>query len=198
MSSNGSLLRGVDRAAFAAAFAARLRQRGVPVGFPAIEDFVRALGVYPPDSKSALYWIARISLVRRQSEIEAFDRMFAAAFEDATLALDPNARRGSIGENDAFAALPTPVAGQQDGGGLPWATLPPAVADAADSDSPLALPERLPSALDALADLPFEELDADRMRLLGDWLATVTAQWPTRRSRRVKVSTGGPRIAIRP
>lgn len=177
-------------------FAARLRQCGVPVGFPCIEDFVRALGVYPPDSKSALYWIARVSLVRRQSEIEAFDRMFAAAFDDAILALDSNARRGSIGENDV--ALPMFGAGQQDGGGLPWATLPPAVADAADSDSPLALPERLPSALDALADLPFEELDADRMRLLGDWLATATAQWPTRRSRRVKANASGPRIAIRP
>ena len=35
------LLRGVDRAAFAVAFATRLRSRGLPVGFTPVEDFVR-------------------------------------------------------------------------------------------------------------------------------------------------------------
>jgi hypothetical protein len=209
LSSNGNsrasgplLLRGVDRASFAVAFAFRLRQRGVPVGFPGVEDFVRALAVRPPDTLSSLYWTARVSLVRRQSEIEVFDAVFAAAFEDVTLALDPNARRtqvaGSTGEDDTFASIPTRTAEEQDGGGLPWATLPSAVAAAEDSDSPLLLPQRLPSEFEGLVDLPFEQLDAEQTRLLGDWLGTALTRWPTRRSRRLAVDAAGRRVAIRP
>lgn len=197
-----ALLRGVDRAAFSVALATRLRWYGVPVAFPGIEDFVRALEVHPPDSRNALYWAARITLVRRQSEIEAFDAVFSAAFQDATLALDPNARRDSLGrttgEDATFASVPATASDQNDGGGLPWATLPPAVAEAEDSDSPLSLPERTPSDLDASADMPFEQLSPDRMRLLGDWLASTTANWPTRRTRRMAISGSGQRVAIRP
>lgn len=200
MSGNGNpaLLRGVDRAAFAVALATRLRWHGVPVGFPAIEDLVRALGVRPPGTLSALYWTARVSLVRRRSEIEAFDAVFSAAFQDVTLALDPNARRTAPGlPGDSFGRVPGTAAGDtQDGGGLPWATLPPAVADAS-GEGPLAIPDRLPTDVEALADLPFEELGEDRMRLLGQWLATATATWPTRRTRRLTTSHTGPRVAVR-
>jgi hypothetical protein len=149
-----------------------------------------------------LYWAARITLVRRQSEIEAFDAVFSAAFQDATLALDPNARRDSLGrttdEDATFASVPATGSNQDNAGGLPWATLPPAVAEAEDSDAPLSLPERTPSDLDASADLPFEQLSAERMRLLGDWLASTAANWPTRRTRRMAISGSGQRIAIRP
>ena len=47
-----ALLRGVDRAAFAVAFAERLRAAGVPVGLTAVEDFTRALGVAPAGTRS--------------------------------------------------------------------------------------------------------------------------------------------------
>ena len=39
-----------------------------------------------------LYWLARLTLVNRQQDIELFDRVFEAAFGDAVLAVDPNAR----------------------------------------------------------------------------------------------------------
>jgi uncharacterized protein len=190
----------VDRAAFAVAFATRLRQRGVPVGFPAIEDFVRALGASQPRTKSALYWTARICLVRRRSELPAFDAVFDAAFADAILPLDPHARRrpvGGVGGRDRGGEGPK-VSDNSDAGGLPWATLSPATGEAEDTDSPVVVPELLPSAFEGLADLPFEELSEARMRQLGEWLATATASWPTRRSRRFAVSPRGRRIAVRP
>src|SRR6478672_3759363 len=93
VSAGPSVLRGIDRAAFAFALAVRLRGRGVPVGFTAIEDFVRALDVGGARTRSQLYWTARVCLVRRHSELAAFDAVFAAVFADAVLELDPNARR---------------------------------------------------------------------------------------------------------
>src|SRR3954452_20894151 len=77
------LLRGAERAAFAVAFAGRLRTAGVGAGLTEVDDFVRALGVSPPESRAALYWTARIALLRRQGDLVTFDRVFAAVFEDA-------------------------------------------------------------------------------------------------------------------
>ncbi|WP_204358328.1 VWA domain-containing protein [Streptosporangium sp. 'caverna'] len=198
---SSALLPGVDRAAFAVALAVRLRQRGVPVGFTAIENFVRALAVSPPDSLPRLYWTARISLVRQRSEIDVFDAVFAAVFGGVALALDPHARRRPRtpvgGDDDAFASLPANSTDQQQGDALPWVTLPPVVADAEESDSSLAVPERLPSDVSGLAEVPFEHLDAREMELLGTWLRSAVANWPTRRSRRLAADPRGRRIAVR-
>lgn len=197
-----ALLRGVDRAAFAVALATRLRSRGVPVGFPAVDDFVRALAVLPPDSRSRLYWVARISFVRRRSEIATFDAVFAAAFDAAVLEIDPNARRkplpGPAGEDERLVSVPGNAPEGEPGSGLPWATLPEVVAGAEGADATFAVPERLPSELTGLADVPFEDLGAREMELLSSWLAAVVATWPTRRTRRLTVDPRGRRVALRP
>ena len=108
----GALLAGVDRAAFAAALAVRLRRHGVPVGFTGVEDFTHALAIAPPGTLPELYWTARINLVRRQSEIEPFDEVFAAVFQATGPALDParpaqTPQRGERRRSDErFAPLP--------------------------------------------------------------------------------------------
>jgi Protein containing von Willebrand factor type A (vWA) domain len=76
-------------------------------------------------------------------------------------------------------------------------TLPPAVADPDDSDTAFAVPARLPSDIIGAADAPFEQLDAQDMELLGKWLESAVAQWPTRRSRRSRASTRGHQISMR-
>jgi uncharacterized protein with von Willebrand factor type A (vWA) domain len=192
------LLRGVDRAAFAVALAVRLRDRGVPVGLTAIEVLARALAVSPPRSRSALYWTARISLVRHQSELAAFDAMFAAVFDDAMLELGAH-RAPPIGPSgeDRLAPVSGGARDEQAGSGLPWVSLPPVVAGAEDSDADFAVPERLPSALAARAEAPFDQLSAAETRLLGQWLAAAVRVWPARRTRRTAVATGGHRIALR-
>ena len=195
-----ALLRGLDHAAFATSVATRLRARGIPVGFTATEDFVRALRAAPPDSRARLYWAARITLVRRHSDLAVFDAVFAAVF-DAMLGADPSGRPGpreSSSSGDSFAALPDAQPATESAGGLPWVTLPPAVAAADDSDSPLGFPQRLPSDLLALADVPFEQLTPAQLAQLGQWLESALASWPTRRSRRARIDPAGHRIAIRP
>lgn len=195
------LLRGVDRAAFATAFAGRLRQHGVQVGLTGIEDFARALVVTPPDSMSRLYWAARIALVRQRSELAVFDAVFEAVFAHAVFSIDPQARRaqgpGPMRE-DALISVPKAAADPAQGDSLPWATLPPVVSTSEDSDSDLGVPERLPSELEALTDLPFEELNEREMELLGRWLEEGLRTWPTRRSRRRAPGPGGRQVALRP
>ncbi len=197
------MLRGVDRAAFAVAFAGRLRAAGVRVGLSAVEQFVRALDAVPPARRERLYWTARITLVRDVADLARFDAVFEAVFADATLALDPHARRGGPGAagDPADRNLPVPRgdAEPEAGEGLPWATLPPAVAVAEEpADTGLAVPERLPAALVGQADTPFDELDAEQLRLLRDWLEHAARRWPTRRARRQRLGATGPRVALRP
>ncbi len=194
-----ALLPGIDRAAFATALATRLRARGVQVGFP--EDFARALGLAPPADRTALYWTARTTLVRRQADLAAFDAVFAAVFATGGLGLDPHGRRSSSdapSTGDTHVPVPDrgPVA--ESTGGLPWATLPPAVDAAEDGDSPIGFPQRLPSDLAALAEVPFERLTPEQLAELGRWLEAAVATWPTRRSRRIRIDPAGSRIAVRP
>ncbi|HZV26082.1 MAG TPA: VWA domain-containing protein [Acidothermaceae bacterium] len=197
-----TLLSGVDRAAFAVALADRLRSAGVDVGLPAASTFARALAAQPPSTRTALYWLARVTLTHRHSDVEVFDRVFAAVFDHAGLNLDPHSRRQaparSRADDDRFVAASGDdgVLGQ-DGGGLPWATLPAVVGVADDEPSPVGIPERLPSNLAGIEDTPFEELSADQLALLGVWLEQAFRNWPSRRTRRVQAQSHGRYINLR-
>jgi len=196
-----ALLRGVDRAAFAVSLSVRLRQHGVPVGLTGTEDFTRALGVTGTHTTTSLYWTARVALVRRLSEVSAFDAVFDAAFRDATLEVDPHARRGqALGAQpgDTHLQVPKVAADPGAGEGLPWATLPPAVSTADEDDAAPELPQRWASDLEAVAELPFEELSDEQMAAVGRWLEEAVRTWPTRRSRRRAATAGGGQVALRP
>ena len=187
------MLRGVDRAAFAVGLAGRLRRAGVPCGLTAVDDFVRSLAACPPLSRDRLYWTARVSLVRRQGDLAAFDRVFAGVFDDDPIRA---ARTGTAPRGNSFVSLPAADGVDDQGGGLPWATLPPAVAEADSSSEDVFSPQRRPSALAARADQPFEQLNAAQIAVLAERLRAVTL--PTRRTRRQRNSTTGRRIALRP
>ena len=176
-----ALLRGVDRAAFAVSLSVRLRQHGVPVGLTGTEDFVRALGVTGTHTTTSLYWTARVALVRRLSEVDAFDAVFDAAFRDATL-----------------ERVPRVAADPGAGEGLPWATLPATVSTADEDEAGPELPDRWASDLEAVADLPFEELSDEQMAAVGRWLEEAVRTWPTRRSRRRAAAAAGGQVALRP
>jgi uncharacterized protein with von Willebrand factor type A (vWA) domain len=195
------LLRAADRAAFVVAFVERLRSAGIGAGLTETDDFVRALGVSPPVSRQALYWTARIALLRRQADLITFDRVFSAVFDDApplplTRAAEGPGRRDdvnvpAVSGNDRSTA---------NGGGLPWATLPATTAadETERDDDRLRLPELRASARAALAGRPFEELDAGQTALLGEALEQALTRWPTRRSRRHAADPSGRRVALRP
>jgi len=184
------LLRGIDRAAFAVALTERLRRAGVSVGLTGTDDFVRALSVSPPRSTAELYWIARITFLKRREDIVAFETIFAGGNHTLSeISGHSNPKRAAAGSTTDDA---------QDGGGLPWATLPPVVGAAEDDAGELTVPQLLPSALDRLADRPFEELDPDELAALGAWLREAIRDWPSRRTRRQATDPAGHRIAVRP
>ena len=202
MTPTGPVLPAVDRAAFAVALATRLRERGVPVGLTATQDFVQALAAVPSVSRTALYWTARVTLVREYGQLAAFEEVFAGVFGEAVLvlAMDPHARRNGrtpVGEKGLSSSANSSAATGDSG--LPWATLPSAVtgADQRDDRALAAVPERLPSELAGSVDTPFEQLAPMDAELLGQWLERALGEWPRRRSRRYAVRAGGPRVAIR-
>lgn len=193
------LLRGVDRAALAAALVARLRDAGVSVSASGPGGFVLAVRTLAPDNTSALYWAARLTLVNRMEDLAAFDTVFAAVFGLEDL--------GDTRRADAQLPLPGPktlAAGtlRPSGGGsgstrqLPWVTRSVAAADRS-GESSVQVPDVLPSRIEALADQPFERFDSDDLRLLGTWLEATVARWPRRRSLRFEPSAAGKRIDLR-
>ena len=91
------LLRGVDRAAFAAALVSRMREGGVVVSASGPAGFVQALAELVPRTLSELYWAARLTLVNRMEDLAAFDGVFEAVFDDAGLALYAPGRKAGKG-----------------------------------------------------------------------------------------------------
>jgi uncharacterized protein with von Willebrand factor type A (vWA) domain len=194
------LLRGIDLAAFAAALVARLRAAGVLVSANGPATFVQALRQLSPDTTSALYWAARLTLVNRMEDLGAFDALFTSLFGSIQ-------RDGAWGP-DSPLPIPgpkTPAAGTAHRPGasstaaaqtLPWATR--GAADRDDTASPSVLwPDVLPSRIAALVDEPFERFDPDDLRLLGSWLEASVRHWPRRRSLRFEPSAHGKRIDLR-
>ncbi len=195
------MLRGIDRAAFAVSLSVRLQQAGVSVGFTGLGALTRAMDVVPPESLTALYWLARICLVQRQSDLDSFDAVFAAVFDDMGHGLDPHARRRPLqpaGSEDVLASVSGTPTTEEEGSGVPWVTLPPATSTSGSDPGEMAVPERLPSGLEGLGETSFDELDAAQLALLSGWLESALADWPTRRSRRQTPHHGGHRTALRP
>ena len=62
----------------ATAFATTLRRLGVPVATGDVVSFVQALGQVGLDSRSAVYWAGRTTMVRRPEDQPAYEHAFAA------------------------------------------------------------------------------------------------------------------------
>lgn len=192
------VLRGVDVSAFAVALVARLHRGGVAVSADGPATLVKAMRHIAPQSRTALYWAARLTLVNRAEDLRAFDAVFDAVFGES------DDRRVIRPENrdPRLPVAAVPGAGGKDGGsadgdGLPWTTPPTAVAAADFSDSGLTVPEALPSRLVARADEPFDRFDEDDLRRIGTWLEQLSARWPRRVTMRREVHRRGKRIDVR-
>jgi uncharacterized protein len=192
------VLRGVDVAAFAVALVARLRGGGVVVSADGPATVVQAMRHMAPQSRTALYWTARLSLVNRAEDLSAFDAVFDAVFADtiAQRSVQPE-DRGLDAPVAVASGAATPDSGAADSDGLPWTTLPTSVRAAEFSDDGIAVPEPLPSRLVARAGESFDRFDEDDLRRIGTWLEQLSARWPQRRTMRREVHRRGKRIDVR-
>ncbi len=188
--SPATLFRGVDRAAFTAALAARLRVAGLTPTLAMTARLAAALEVTGPRTRDELYWVTRTCLVSDVTELPTFDAVFAAVFDLSGLARDPHARRTPIdvppepAGDDLHVRLPSDGPRAPGGGGVPWAT-PPSASEPDDAlTASIELDVPLPSALREHTDVPFDRLDEATLVLLGTWLEQVVVRWPHRRARR--------------
>jgi len=199
LSDDAVLFRAVDRAAFAVAFSERLRRAGAAVDLTATEIFTEALTVIPAPDRRRLYWLGRVTLVRRRPDLDKYDAVFAAVFADAVLRVDPQTRRRPLDSalERASGPISPPTSAVQDGAGLPWITMAAATGRAEEANTGLAVPERLPSALAGLRDTPFDVLDPVQLAEVGAWLESARERWPTRRTRRFATRSRGTMIDLR-
>ncbi|MEO7060463.1 MAG: VWA domain-containing protein, partial [Lapillicoccus sp.] len=153
----------------------------------------------PPDGVESLYWSARVTLANRYDDLAIFDAVFDAVFRDSEMPLEGHRQQPAVGGSptDVLAGIDAPSATELPGQGLPWHTLPPVVGVDDDPPEGAAVPERLPSALAALATTPFEELDEADLAKIGAWLEVALRRWPTRPTRRRRVHPHGARVALR-
>ncbi len=196
------VLAGADRAAFVTGLGARLRAAGVPVDLTSTVAFTSALEVRFPRDVTSLYWTARVTLVHRHEHLPVFDAVFDAAFRDAVLATDPQARRSATGgeasaPGDTWVRTAGSSSGESEGEGLPWATLPQVTESGPDGPDVTTLPELLPSPTAAIADTPLGDLDEAQLAALEAWLQRVVDRWPSRRSRRRRPHRRGSHVAVR-
>jgi hypothetical protein len=183
-------------------FVQRLRTAGITVGFSNMATFSEALGHVAPDALGSLYWTARISLIKRESDLKLFDEVFRAVFDEVHGGLDPHARRQSLptpkSEEDSYAPIPgDDDALDEEGSGTTWTSAPRTVAGDHDDEDGLVLPQRLANDVEGLADTPFPDFDAADLAVLSTWLNDALRDWPSRRSRREIPHHAGQRIALR-
>jgi uncharacterized protein with von Willebrand factor type A (vWA) domain len=152
-------------------FADGLRGEGLAVGTDSVAGFCDAVVLAPAD----LYWVGRLTLVKRKDDLAVYDRVFAAHF---------GGRRMQAAE-----------APEQ----------PPQEADEADFGEPDEPSERPPegevsmaSAIEVLREKSFSSYSEEELELLVAACARIAV--PLRRSRRFKAAHGGtpdPRRTLR-
>ena len=195
-----------------AAFAGRLRRAGVAVPVSATERATAAIGCAVEHggavSLDELYWLTRLSFLASYRDLAVFDALFDAAFDTDHRNRDRRPMRANT------AGAPRPGDRQHsvrllidtdavDGGGLPWATLPAAHADAAlgddEEDDPkeIKLFDHLPAAAAVDHDRPFDLFDDAELTRIGDLLEASLARWPQRPSRRRSTARRGDRGDLR-
>ncbi len=194
-SASAQLFHGVDRALFVSAFVEKLRGAGLTVSIGSSERVAQSLEVVGPVGVQDLYWLLKVGLTRRRDDFDVFDRVFSAVFDfELNRTVKQNPRRNEqaqpipVQEDDRLMSLPAPDhGGESEDAEVPWATRPSlqdSVVDNDPGDDDQIIPELLPSALEHLADTPFDLLDDDELQRLGHELEQASHRWPMRRSRR--------------
>ena len=154
-----------------------------------------------PRDVDALYWSARVTLVRRRRPTSpTFDAVFAAVFRDADPRVDGRRRRSGPRQAPTPTTCSAALAARR----------PPrrrrrraAVAHAAArgrdrrrrrrTTARAACPSCCRARWTGLADTPFDELDDEQLAPSGAWLERRWPRWPTRREPPARVHPSGRR-----
>jgi len=193
----------IDLPALATALAQRLRAAGVPTTPERSSRFAEAVALVGPVKRSELYWTARSVFVSSQSQLPAFDRVFAAVFDPA---LEPDEERGdpyapplSGTRRDDLPPLPEAreVAGERReraGGGLRGTASP-----ASDDEDSLEVevPLATASEQERLRKKSFDALEPEELERIRRMMTALEFAAPRRRSRRRRRARRGEHLDLR-
>jgi uncharacterized protein len=188
----------LDLPALAGAFSRRLHDAGVPTTAERAARFAQALELVRPVSRRRLYWTARGVLVTDQTQVRAFDSVFAAVFggrtpagefepeEPATTTAAPSERTptGRVGDHEGVVT----------GGGLAGA---PSGEDAGEEElREVAVPVAA-SDEEVLRSKHFDALAPGELAQLYRLMEHLEVATPRRRTRRAERHRRGERMDMR-
>jgi uncharacterized protein with von Willebrand factor type A (vWA) domain len=196
-------LAGLDVAGLAAGFGRAVHEAGIPCSPERSVRFARALRLTRPASRTRLYWTARSVFVSSHTQVEAFDRVFAGAFDGLA---DPAGPRGDpttqpvlgVERGDqapppgATAATAPPAEGA--GGSAPAAATP-GREDPDGAEREVSVP--VASADERLAAKDFSALEPDELVDLRRLMRELSLATPLRRTRRAQRARRGERLDLR-
>jgi uncharacterized protein len=186
----------LDLPAFTSAFSRRLHEAGVPTTAERAARFAQALELVRPVSRRRLYWTARGVLVTDQSQVKAFDSVFAAVFGTRAVATELE-----FDEPETTAPAPErPRAGQgrEEEGVVAAGNMapgPPGDGRAEDMRE-LAVPVAA-SDEEVLRSKHFDALAPGELSQLYRLMERLEVATPTRRMRRAKRDRRGERMDMR-
>jgi uncharacterized protein with von Willebrand factor type A (vWA) domain len=192
-----------DVAAMATSFGIALHSAGLPVGPDRCERLARAVTVMGATTVAELRACALATMVSDPSQMNTFDRVFAAVFGGPSpfrdVGLPAAAPAYQRAESDGG---PQPAAqSQPNPGGLPSGLrVTDAVPAAADGDEPLLegpAVRRVASAAERLRGRDFTELSPAELRQLVALMREMTLAVPPRRTRRYRPARDGKRPDLR-
>jgi uncharacterized protein len=187
----------LDLPAFAGAFSRRLHEAGLPTTAERAARFAQALELVRPVSKRRLYWTARGVLVTDQTQVRAFDRVFASVFggRELAVAFEPEELHTTAGASEPTGAAEARDAqGVVAGGDL--SSGPPGDGagdeDLRDVPVPVAASDE-----EVLRSKHFDALDPAELAQLYRLMERLEIATPRRRLRRAERHRRGERIDMR-
>ena len=195
----------LDLPALSAAFAARLREAGLPVGPDRAARFAEALALSRPVARTRLYWVARAVLVSDRSQVAAFDQVFFAVFGSRVDASGPKGEGGT----ETAPAEPAPLGARvvphpedkpprsQPSGSMSTIDNPARDRDAEpppEQELPLGV---LASDEELTREKRFDALSAEELVALRGLMEQLSLATPRRLSRRAERRRHGNRVDLR-
>jgi uncharacterized protein len=173
----------------AAAFGARLRAAGLPVGADRSERFATAIALAEPESTAQLRWCARATLAgdRKQQELldRVFDEVFAGLLDPAGDSRgDPNAPDAPAGRSSA--SQPPDAQPPSEGADLPDRQPHADAGDDGGARERVVEAPALASETERLSSRDFADLTEAELATLRQAMASLSLATPTRRSRRTR------------
>jgi uncharacterized protein len=190
---------GVDLAEVAGRFGDRLHAAGVPVTPERSGRFAAALALAFPTTTTALYWIARVTLVGDHRQLATFDRVFGEVFQGFA---DPAETRGQptdppTAELRAGERRPSSEDRPATPMSRPTPAPPPAAGTGSDAGEARETVLAAMSSEERLRTTSFATLTPEEHLQLRTLLARLSLAPPPRRARRHVRHPHGTRMDLR-